>query len=154
MKRGKDALKRRVAEFNINNVSIEVLNRVRSILSRYDLETVQIASIGAATFFQWVGNYVLKCINPYHTIPDLNDPPFNPLTDDNFRLFQTERVCRQQFQFDENGRKLAKRVENTAGKGEIARYEQFLLSHSVFKSLVSQGRQKVSLCGNGRLKTW
>ena len=32
-------------------------------------------------------------------------------------------------------KKLSKRVENTVGKGEIARYEQFLLSHSVFKRL-------------------
>ena len=31
------------------------------------------------------------------------------------------------FKFDENGRKLSKPVENTGGKGEIARYEQFLL---------------------------
>ena len=31
------------------------------------------------------------------------------------------------FKFDENGRKVSKRVENTAGKGEIARYQQFLL---------------------------
>ena len=31
------------------------------------------------------------------------------------------------FKFDENGRKISKRVENTVGKGEIARYEQFLL---------------------------
>ena len=53
------------------------------------------------------------------------------------------------FKFDENGRKLSKRVENTVGKGEIARYEQFLFSHSVFKRLVSHGSQKVSLCGNG-----
>ena len=30
------------------------------------------------------------------------------------------------FKFDENGRKLSKQVENTVGKGEIARYEQFL----------------------------
>ena len=29
--------------------------------------------------------------------------------------------------FDENGRKFSKRVENNVGKGEIARYEQFLL---------------------------
>ena len=43
----------------------------------------------------------------------------------NFRLFQTERVCRRQFQ-DENGRKLSKQVENTVVKGEIAHYEQFL----------------------------
>ena len=36
------------------------------------------------------------------------------------------------------------------GKGEIARYEQFLLSPPVFsKRFVSQGHQKVLLCGNG-----
>ena len=34
---------------------------------------------------------------------------------------------------------LSKRVENAVGKGEIAPYEQFLLSHSFFKRLVSQG---------------
>ena len=53
------------------------------------------------------------------------------------------------FKFDENGRKLARQVENTVGKGEIARYEQFLLFLQCFKSLVSQGCQKMSLCGNG-----
>ena len=31
------------------------------------------------------------------------------------------------FKFDENGRKFSRRVENTVGKGEIARHEQFLL---------------------------
>ena len=31
------------------------------------------------------------------------------------------------FEFDENGRKLSKREENAMGKGEIARYELFLL---------------------------
>ena len=31
------------------------------------------------------------------------------------------------FIFDENGRKVAKWVKNTVGKGEIARYEQFIL---------------------------
>ena len=36
------------------------------------------------------------------------------------------------------------------GKGEIARSEQFLLFPQCFKKrLASQGRQKVSLCGNG-----
>ena len=30
------------------------------------------------------------------------------------------------FKFDENGKKLFKRVDNTVGRGEIARYEQFL----------------------------
>ena len=44
-----------------------------------------------------------------------------------FRLFQTEKVCRRKFKFDENGRKFPKWVENTVGKGEIARYEQLVL---------------------------
>ena len=37
------------------------------------------------------------------------------------------------FKYDENGRKLCKRVENTVGKGEIARYEQFLLFPQCFQ---------------------
>ena len=35
--------------------------------------------------------------------------------------------------FDENGGKLSKWVENTVGKGEIARYEQFLLFPQCFQ---------------------
>ena len=35
--------------------------------------------------------------------------------------------------FDENGRKFSKRVENTVGNGEIARYEQFLLFPQCFQ---------------------
>ena len=35
------------------------------------------------------------------------------------------------------------------GKGEIAHYKQFLLFPQCFQKLVSQGCQKVSLCGNG-----
>ena len=37
------------------------------------------------------------------------------------------------FKFDENGRKLSKQVENTVGKGEIVRYEQFLLFPQCFQ---------------------
>ena len=37
------------------------------------------------------------------------------------------------FKFDENGRKLSKQVENTVGKGEIARHEQFLLFPQCFQ---------------------
>ena len=40
--------------------------------------------------------------------------------DDNFRSY-------------ENGRKLPNWVENTVGKGEIARYEQFLLFPQCFQ---------------------
>ena len=37
------------------------------------------------------------------------------------------------FKFDENGRKFSNRVENTVGKGEIARFEQFLLFLQCFQ---------------------
>ena len=35
--------------------------------------------------------------------------------------------------FDENGRNLSKWVENSVGKGEIVRYEQFLLFPQCFQ---------------------
>lgn len=53
-KRGKESLKRRVADFSAGSVTPEVLTRVLNVLSKYDLETVQMASVGAATFYQWV----------------------------------------------------------------------------------------------------
>ena len=37
------------------------------------------------------------------------------------------------FKFDECGRKFSKRVDNTVGKGEIARDEQFLLFPKCFQ---------------------
>ena len=37
------------------------------------------------------------------------------------------------FMFHENGRKFSNWVENTVGKGEIARYEQFLLFPQCFQ---------------------
>ena len=46
------------------------------------------------------------------------------------------------FKFDENGRKLSKRIENTVGKGEIARYEQFLLFPQCFQKACFLGASK------------
>ena len=37
------------------------------------------------------------------------------------------------FKLDENGRKVSKRVEDTVGKGEIARYNQLLLFLQCFQ---------------------
>ena len=52
----------------------------------------------------------------------------------NFGLFQTQKeFADDNFKFDENGRKLSKQIENTVGKGEIARYEQFLLFPQCFQ---------------------
>ena len=60
----------------------------------------------------------------------------------NFRLFQTERVGRRQFQILRKWRKSSKQVENTVGKGEIARYEQFLLFPQCFQKACFQGASK------------
>ena len=46
------------------------------------------------------------------------------------------------FIFDKNGRKLSKPVENTVGKGEIARYEQFLLFPQCFQKACFPGESK------------
>ena len=50
----------------------------------------------------------------------LDSSKLKEFADDNFKL-------------DENGRKLSKWVENTVGKGEITRYEQFLLFPQCFQ---------------------
>ena len=46
------------------------------------------------------------------------------------------------FKFDKNGRKLSKLVENTVEKGEIARYEQFLLFPQCFQKVCFPGASK------------
>ena len=46
------------------------------------------------------------------------------------------------FRFDENGSKLSKRVENTVGKGEIARYQQFLFFPQCFQKAGFLGASK------------
>ena len=46
------------------------------------------------------------------------------------------------FEFDKNGRKLSKRVENTVGKGEIACYEQFLFFPQCFQKVCFPGASK------------
>ena len=52
----------------------------------------------------------------------LDSPKFKKFADDNFK-------------FDENGRNFSKPIENTVGKGEIARNEQFLLFPPCFQTI-------------------
>ena len=61
-----------------------------------------------------------------------------------FRILQTQRLCRRQV--NENGRKSFKRVENSVGKGEIAR---FSFSHSVFKDLYCRHIKTRACLGKG-----
>ena len=54
------------------------------------------------------------------------------------------------FEFDENGTKFSKRVEDTVGKGEIARYEQFLFFPAVFsKDLYCSHVKTMDCLGKG-----
>ena len=51
----------------------------------------------------------------------------------NFRLSKLKAFADDNFKFAENGIELWKQVENTVAKGEIARYEQFLLFPQSFQ---------------------
>ena len=51
-----------------------------------------------------------------------------------------EELAHDNSKFDENGGKLSKRVENTVGKGEIARNEQFLLFPQCFQKTCTADR--------------
>ena len=61
----------------------------------------------------------------------------NPLPDSS----KLKEFAEDNFIFDENGRKFSKQEEKTGGKGEIARYEQFLL-FPVFQKACFPGASK------------
>ena len=50
-----------------------------------------------------------------------------------FNSSKLKEFADHNFKFDKNGRKFSERVENTVGKEEIARYEQFLLFPQCFQ---------------------
>ena len=55
-----------------------------------------------------------------------------------------EQSADDNYEFDVNSRKFSKLVENTVGKGEIARYEQFFPFSTVFsKGLFAKGVKSV-----------
>ena len=67
-----------------------------------------------------VGNIVRKFSLTLSQATNINPSKLKEFADDNFK-------------FDENRGKFSKRVESTVGKGEIARYEQFLLFPQCFQ---------------------
>ena len=68
---------------------------------------------------------------------------FNPLTDDKILDWSKfKQFADDNFKYDENSRKFSKQVENTVGKGEIARYEQFLLFPQYFQKACFPGASK------------
>ena len=68
---------------------------------------------------------------------------FNPLPDN--RILDRSKLKQStddSFKFDENSRKFSKQVENTVGKREIARYEQFFLFPQCFQKAFFAGASK------------
>ena len=51
------------------------------------------------------------------------------------QILASSKLVYDNFKFDENGRNLSIRVENTAGKQEITHNEQFLLSPQCFQNM-------------------
>ena len=65
-----------------------------------------------------------------------NTSSFNPLPNDKILDWsKLKDFADDNFKFDENGRKFTKRVENTMGKGEIARHKQFLFFPQCYQDL-------------------
>ena len=68
---------------------------------------------------------------------------FNPSPDDKILDWsKLEQSADDNFEFDVNSRKFSKLAENTVGKGEIARYEQFLLFPQCFQKACFPGASK------------
>ena len=63
-------------------------------------------------------------VNPFPKRQILDSLKLKEFADDNFK-------------FDETGGKIFKRLENAVGKGEIARYEQFLFFPQCFQKTCS-----------------
>ena len=78
-------------------------------------------------------SWLLLGLKPITRRQILDSSKLNKFADDNFK-------------FDKNGRKLSKQVENTVGKGEIARYEQFLLYPQCFQKARFPGGVKRCRC--------
>ena len=80
-------------------------------------------------FYKWLKLFFaphLACCLTLSETTILDSSKLKEFVDDNFK-------------FDESGRKFSKWVENTVGKGEIARYEQFLLFPQYFQKTCTTG---------------
>ena len=65
--------------------------------------------------------------------------------DKNFYSPKLKEFPDDNFEFDENGRKFSEKVGNTVVKGEIARYEQFLLFPQCFQTNCTADPKKSGL---------
>ena len=75
-------------------------------------------------FLVEVTNFRVFCFLLFNTFPNLWQ---------NLDSSKRKEFADDNFKFDEIGGKFSNRVENTVGKGEIARYKQFLLFPQCFQ---------------------
>ena len=75
-------------------------------------------------------------IRPFPKQQILDSSKLKVFADDNFKLY-------------ENDRKFPEQVESTMGKGEIARYKQFLLFPQCFQSLYCRHVKTRACLGKG-----
>ena len=84
---------------------------------------------------------IIRCFQTYRiqAIYDMTLPFFKRQILDSCKL---KDIADDNFKHDENGRKVFKQVENTVGKREIARYQQFLLFPQCFQKACFPGASK------------
>ena len=83
--------------------------------------------------------HVLTQVRPFFDFEfSINPLPDNKILD----WSKLKQSADDNFEFDVDSRKFSKLVENTVGKGEIARYEQFLLFPQCFQKACFPGESK------------
>ena len=78
----------------------------------------------------------------------------NPIQNNKFYFSKPKKFADDNIKFDENGRKFYKTVENTEGKGQIARFEQFLLFSQCFQKTYKKGLKIYIVLSNKLLVVW
>ena len=68
----------------------------------------------------------------------------------NFIFIRTQEFADNNVKFDENDKKISKCRENTVRKGEIARYQQFLLFPVFSKDLYCRHVKTMACLGTGK----
>ena len=53
-KTGKESLKRRVSEFDVDKLQLSVASKAKELLKNYNMNEIRDTSHGAATFYVWV----------------------------------------------------------------------------------------------------
>ena len=104
------------SKFEDNEVSIvEINSKLETALT-----AKQESEAKVVTMEEKIKNYESELTMLREKVRDLDSSKPKEFADNNFKS-------------DENSRKFFERVENTVGKGEIARYEQFLLFPQCFQ---------------------